>query len=442
MRKPASKSTKSITAEQLETLKYNAAGILAEARKSVLVRFPFVGSIAMSLDLVPVRDCRISTMATDGQCLYCDIDFLSTLSPEDKIFIIAHEIYHCVMLHLVRLENRDHKLFNIATDIEVNEILKADGLSIPKGGMSAATFGFKPGLSAEEYYDRLLERENNNPGSTERYLEASKLGSGAAKINEQLTGQFDSHIYKDEELPEKGDENQQDKFGKIGYDPDYRPNVKASNVERIREAAVAAAQMIAQRGGHLPDYLQKIISNLLEPKLNWKEVLASFVSKVNGDKRTWNRCNRRFISSRMYLPSSYNDKLKIAIGVDTSGSVFDMLQKFLSEIKGIVSNFEYEITLIQCDTDVRHVEQYNESNPLDLSENTDFRVHGCGGTMLKPIFKYIEDNNIDIDACIVLTDGECEMFKPEDAKEFPVLWCVTKGGCTNTLGFGEIIELD
>lgn len=460
MRKIAKDTAKTLSDDQLAILKENAAGILAEARKTLLNRFPFVGSIAMSLNLIPTRDCRIATMATDGKNVYCDIDFLSTLSNDDKLFILAHEIYHCVMLHLLRQDNRDHELFNVATDMEVNNILRADGMSVPNTAILSDKYNFQNDLSAEQYYELLLQRQQyqksdsrngsngggsagNEDGDDSDGDDESQDGNGSGNKEGKLEGQFDKHIYKGEKVEDKGDENQQDRYGKVGYDPDFQPNVTQSAVEQVREAAVAAAQMIERQCGELPGHLQKIVKGLLEPKLDWKEVLQKFVLKTAGEsERTWNRPNRRFAGRGLYLPSSRSDSIRIAVGIDTSGSIEQYCDQFLSELNGIISSFgDYEVTAIQCDYDVKDVETFdNINNPLDCAK---FKFKGFGGTRLQPIFDRVKDDELDVSCIVVITDGEVsDDFRPENAPDVPVLWCVTKNGRKDKLKFGDICDLD
>lgn len=475
MRKLATDRTKVLTEDQVEKLKYNARGILANARKTVLDRFPFVGTIAMGLDLVPVRDTEVTTMATDGTAIYCDIDFLSRLSNDDKVFILAHEVYHNVMLHPIRRGSRDPELFNVANDMEVNDILRADGLSVPKDAVLPDKFGFPTGKCSEEYYELLLQRQqlqkaqssslSSKPGDgsidgdgddgDDSNSESSAAKSGKSKSkksihnpNGELSGQFDKHIFKDDPAPSEDDtldpedSDVADSFGKVGHDPDYRPNVTESACERIRESAVMAATMMAQRGD-LPGHLQRLVKDLLEPKLDWKEVLAKFVTKAGGDtKRTWNKCNRRFVSQKTYLPSSYNDAMKIGVVLDTSGSVVQVAEKFLSEVNGIVSAFTgYSLDLIQCDTRVTSHMHFDEYEPLNLAE-MEYDINGGGGTRLMPGLKWFKENNCDIDCIVVFTDCECEQMTPENAPEVPVLWISTRKGEHKNIQFGEIVDFD
>jgi predicted metal-dependent peptidase len=442
-------STSQITDSQLAELKRNAAGILAESRKTLLNRFPFIGQIAMSLDLVPIRDNRCPTMCTDGKAIYCDIDFLSKLSNDDRVFILGHEVYHNVLLHLLRRDNREQHTFNLATDMEVNMLLGSDGLTIPKDAVIPSKYELPDGLNAEQYYDLLVKKQEdeqqkneNGGGDSDGNGNSQQSADTSESSSSASSGQFDRHIYKDEQLEDDGPERT-DRYGKVEHDYDFQPNVTQKNVEQIREAAVSAAQVIERQGGTLSENIKKIVTSLLQPKLDWKEVLAQYVLKTAGESsRTWNRPNRRFVGRGTYLPSSQTDSLKIIVGIDTSASISSVAPQFLAELNGIVSSFgEYEITVIQCDTKVQNVETYSSiDNPLDCAK---MEFNGFGGTMLQPIFDYVKENEVDGSCIVVLTDGYVtDHFDAANAPELPVLWCVTKDGSTDALKFGQVCRLD
>lgn len=436
MRRNARPKARVLNADQINSLKKQASTILAQTRRKMLDIYPFVGTIAMQLNIVPTRDCRISTAATDGTNIYFDIDFLNGLSAEDRMFIFAHEVYHNVMLHSLRLETRDHELFNIATDCEINYMLSLDGLQVPADACMPVKYGLPNGRSAEEYYDMLISK---NESTQRMYKQMADAGHKGDKIDIKPIGQFDKHIYQIDEQPLSGNEDTEDSFGRVGYDEDYKPNVEDAAVENIREAAVAAITELEQIRGIVPAHLKKIVTKLLEPSIDWKEVLNKFVTRTIGDHRTWSRPNRRFAHQRVYLPSSFGEKIRLAIGIDTSASVNAYLPRFLGELNGIVSNFNYEIHVIQCDSQIQDYQKYDNDCPLKLENGLEIKGHG--GTKLTPIFDYITLNSLDIDACVMLTDGYCEEFKPENAPDFPVLWCVTDTGSTDNLKFGEISRL-
>jgi predicted metal-dependent peptidase len=145
-----------ITEEELKELKKKSVEILSGARRALLLKYPFIGSLLMRMNLIPVRDMRVRTACTDGESVYFDIDFLSRLSTEEQIFVLGHELYHGVLLHLTRLQSRDPELFNIATDKEVNNLLKQDGLTPPCHLLFPE--GAECGKSAEEIYEILLKK--------------------------------------------------------------------------------------------------------------------------------------------------------------------------------------------------------------------------------------------------------------------------------------------
>ena len=55
---------------------------------------PFIGSLLMRLELVPVSDCRLDTASTDGDNIYVDIEFYSKLDAAERAFVLAHEAWH------------------------------------------------------------------------------------------------------------------------------------------------------------------------------------------------------------------------------------------------------------------------------------------------------------------------------------------------------------
>ena len=442
MRKPSTPESKTISEAKLAKLKTDAADILAKCRQSMLEYQPFVGALAMSLNIIPVRDCRCPTACTDGNNIYFDIDFLSQLTNDERIFVIAHEVWHNVLCHFLRDEGRDRQLFNIATDIEVNELLASEGMSVPKAACRAQNYGFAVGHSAEEYYELLIKRQKankQNQMSSSNQPNGSASGSGCAANN----GQFDRHIYVNDDLKiEAGEQDIDDKYGRVEYDAEFSPEADTHTIEKIRSAAIYAAQMIEKQHGTLSANIKKLINDMLEPKMPWRELLSQFISKCYGQKNVWSRPNRRYIHSNTYLPSRDGDKIDIIVGIDTSASVDEHLSMFLGELNGLVKSFaNYQITVIEADYKVKNCTVYNEENILDL-ENNKFNIHGGGGTELHSIFKYIEDNAIEADAIVMFTDGDnCTDFHEDEAPIIPTLWMLTPDGTDSCIHFGEVIKI-
>ncbi len=461
MRKKSTPRSKPISDEKLAELKDNATHILEDCRYQLIRLYPFCGSVLMSLDIVPTRDKRISTACTDGSTIYFDIDFLSTLSPDEKLFVLAHEVWHGILQHMIRIEGRDHYIFNLATDMEVNEMLKAEGFVLPKSCVLPDAFGLKAHeQAAEKYYEMLIQQGESNGKSKSKSNKDGKpaAGKGAAANGEgetddgsdsnsngnadgKLGGQFDQHVYDSQGLSENNNDVD-DKYGKVEHDVDVQPNVTKNKCEKLRAAVVSAAQKIEKEHGRgsLPGCIQRLVGQLTESKLSWKEILAQFVLKSNGTHTDWSTPNRRFAASGTYLPSHDGTKLNVAVGIDMSGSTNSYINDFLGELNGILSACEsYDLTLVECDSEVGKFEKYSDENPLTF---TDYKMSGGGGTALNPIFEKLEKENEHPDCVVVFTDGYCERFTEKMDPQVPVLWVLTDESNDSNFEFGQIVHYD
>ena len=466
MRKKSTPRSKPLSEEKLAELTDNASHILEDCRYQLIRLYPFCGSVMMSLDIVPTRDSRITTACTDGSTIYFDIDFLSTLSPDERLFVLAHEVWHGILQHMIRREGRDAFIFNLATDMEVNEMLVAEGFMMPKDCVLPAKYGIhEREQAAEKYYELLIKQANKNgkgnkSSSSQSGNSKSKSKSGNSQSNSdndgegepqddntsgnsdgKLSGQFDQHIYDNQGLSQK-EKDVDDKYGKVTTDPNVAPNVTKNKCEKLRAAAVAAAQKIEKESGrgNLPGCIQRLVGQLTESKISWKEVLAQFVLKSNGTHTDWSMPNRRFAASGTYLPSHDGTKLNVAVGIDTSGSTNAYINDFMGELNGILSACEtYDLTLVECDTQVGKFEKYSDESPLDF---THYKMSGGGGTELNPIFKKLEKENEHPDCVVVFTDGYCEKFTEKMDPQIPVLWVLTDKDNDNNFEFGQIVHYE
>lgn len=448
---------KQLSESKLKELKSNALNILLETRRKLLNNYPFLGSIAMSMDVVPVRDKALITAATDGSSIYFDIDFLSKLSDNEQMFVFAHEIWHAALCHMIRKESRDSMTFNIAADLEVNQLLVADGLTPIKDCILPETLANKIKLpkneSAENYYEllqKLADKQANNNSSGNNSNRMSSNGSSSSNSNSKCKNsnqnnpkQIDKHIYKDDIADESSNEKRIDRYGEVGKDPDFVPNVKPNIDSEMKSTVSMAAQQYERQRGELPNHIKSIIKKLLTPKVNWKEALQKFITKSIDNKVNWNIPNRRFIYGGTYLPSHSGDIIKLGVIIDTSGSTSDDMIQFISELNAIVSCFNnYELTVCQCDTEVKSIKTYDQYNAL---KHEDIEIEGGGGTYLTPAFETIQAQNDlgehEIDGLIVFTDGYIEKID-KNICNIPVLWVISKDGNESECTFGDIIKMD
>jgi len=178
------------------------------------------------------------------------------------------------------------------------------------------------------------------------------------------------------------------------------------------------------------------LEELLEPKVDWREVLREFVRSTCSakDASSWRRVNRRFLSGDIYMPSLIGEKVgHLVIGVDTSGSVgVKELSAFLSEVQGIAMEVHPErVDLIYWDGDVAGHEEYDGSTVDTIIQST--KPQGGGGTDPTCVMAYLKENAIRPDAIIMLTDGYIGSWG--DEWEAPILWTICGGNkCTAPVG--------
>lgn len=480
-------NARELTEEETKELKKKASGILSVCRRNVLTKYPFIGSIALRMEMVPVRDIRVRTACTDGNSVYFDIAFLSSLTFEEQTFVLAHEVWHAVMMHLVRRQNRNPMLFNIATDKEVNYMLQKDGFIAPKELLFPTKE--EEGKCAEEIYEMLVknmksQQNNMDSGSSGSSQSSSQQdqqdkhsnssnrsrksanGSGQSGKDGNKTGefkgQFDKHVYdgmedgqpssngqngsngqtKDGDSESNGYSELTDKYGKVGFDSDYQPKVSKDFADKMRETIVSEAQRIEKMKGNLPAHIKELVKKCMTPQLKWQEILAQFITKTyNSGVRSWLPPNRRHVYNGLYIQSRQAAKIKACVVIDTSGSTYSDRQTFLTELNGLVKSFgQYELTIMCADAEVASCNTYTQDDDLDIESNG-FEMAGGGGTSFCPAFDYVIDNQIDCDCLIYLTDGYGDAPK-KNPIGIPVLWVITKDGTEKFCDWGQKIKFN
>ena len=383
---------------------------MEQDRQKLLTRQPFIGMILMGLELVPMPGNIVDTACTDGRRILMGIPFYAKLDLEERLFVMAHEAWHCVLLHGARLQNRNQHLFNIAADLEIHFILQKEKMKEPFVLPHDPAWD---GLSAEEIYEKLghnpKKDKNSSPFGNDRESEHIK-GNGNGEG-------FDRHVYAHGGAGEESSQKEPE-----GNEmPTWAPEA----TERMRRIVIQAAQVVERTQGHLPAHILGIVESLRKPELPWQELLRQFVTSCYGGSRRWLPPERRHVSRQLYLPSYRENRLNAVMAIDTSGSTTGDLPQFFAELSSLLNSFgKYELTVIQCDCTIQHVEKYSDARhfPRDYQ----WESYGHGGTSFVPSFDYIRKHALRPDIFIYLTDGCGDA--PERPPKFPVLWVLTHDG--------------
>ncbi len=420
-----------------EALKDKVRQMMQFDRCRLLEKHPFVGSLAMHLDMIPVIDSRMTTATTDGTKMFMDAEFYSKMDEDERLGIIGHEVWHCALRHFQRLGNRNRQKFNFACDIEVDLLLHRDGFKVEVLPHEASW----EGKSAEQIYDLMFPGLEQFQKDDEHIFDSDKL-PGDGDGDETTDSDDDENEGKNKKngKAEGGSSagkaiSGNAKLPSVSHDgvidPDFQPARDEELAEDWKDHLKNAVQQEMKKGnkgiGNLPgNVIDLIKDDEKTATVDWKKVLLDYVSLLFSGERQWLPPSRRYVWKKLYLPGhAKKQSIEIVLAIDTSGSTTEDLPDFLAELRGMTAAFgEYKLTVIQCDIAIHSVKEYSAEDPLP-EEGLQF--HGFGGTSFLEPFKYVE-NNMDEPPTvfIYLTDGMGEA--PAKAPDYPVIWCLTKEG--------------
>lgn len=384
---------------------------LEKLKVRMVLQYPFFGALLHKLEHIETE--RVPTAATDGYTVLYNPKFMDTLSFDEQLFIVAHELLHAAFLHVPRfksmqLNSSDMIAWNIATDLLINDLLvNEQAMSMPKVGLLDKKYKFK------DWTSEALFKEISKNITT--YTISGKIGNGAGACAGN-----DMQIPKDENgLPKDISEAQ------------------AAKEAQEWQIAVNEAAIVAKQAGDCPASIERLIQELLKPKINWKEALLNWFNEKVKNLNDWHNPNRRFVSQEIYFPSKKTDNIgHLIVSIDTSGSIGEYeLAVFGSELNYIFEQVRpSKVTVIHCDCDINKTEEFTEDDfPLKL------KPYGGGGTSFIPPFDWVKRNleNDPPSGMVYMTDM-CGDF-PKKAPNYPVLWLATSD---IKAPFGETIRYD
>lgn len=365
----------------------------------------------------------IRTAATNGRDEFYGREFVKKLDDKEFTFVVLHETLHKAYRHMTtwrRLAKEDAQLCNMACDYVINLQLKdldphENLMRVPmEDGKPIALIDEKyRGMNTKQIYDLLKEDKKNKTGlfdGTHGFGDGDGDGGG-----------FDQHDW------DGADKLTAEEKAAIAKEID----------QAIRQGIIAHNKAIGnERGG-----FDRSIEELVEPEVDWREVLREFVKATCSakDASSWRRVNRRYLSTDTYMPSMIGERVgHLVIGVDTSGSIAGReLSEFLAEVKAIAEVVHPEkVDLMYWDTEVAGHEEYDMASVANIVSST--KPKGGGGTDPTCMIDYMKEKNIKPEAIIILTDGYISSWG-EDWNA-PILWTIVRNK-TTTAPVGKTIHV-
>jgi predicted metal-dependent peptidase len=377
-------------------------------------RFAFFAGLFM-VGKTSVLDAPI-TAATNGRDAMYGRAFVDELSDKELAFLVLHENMHKCYRHLTtwrHLYERNRALANQACDYVINiQLLDMDPegtvIQMPTDKKTRKPIGLIDvrfrGMDTKQVFDIL---------SKEQEEEKQQGGQGGESGNgEQTDGQSDSS-------------------SGAGMDDHDWEGAKTMSTEEQKQLAQDVEGALRQGGvyaGSVGGDMLRTIKSMLEPRVDWREVLRTFirVSLQDRDSPSWRRAHRNFLWQDIILPSIMGKRMKsLVVAMDTSGSIQgEMLELFMGELnKAVKVAGPQRLDILYWDTEVAGHETYKEGDMRDIVHKT--KPKGGGGTDPDCLPPYMAGKKLDPDAIIVLTDGYMSS-KPEKwaSVNKPILWCV------------------
>lgn len=371
---------------------------IRKARTQLVMNQPFFGNIVLRMPMVYTD--QVPTMATDGNYLFFNPKFVDKLSDMELQGVICHEAMHAALLHPQRKGNKNHEKWNAAGDFVINFLLHESNITLPDPHLYEEQYG---GMTTEAVYNKLPDHNHEACGCI---------------------------IFNPEGMETPTDEDGNPIPGMYGDAAD-------AELESLAKIMLDQAMAAAKAEGKLPGSLKDYLESHLIHKVDWRSELQQFFTIVSKDDFSWSRPSRRYAAAGMYLPSLHSHALgTIAVAVDTSASVSkEELQQFCAEISAILGDTRpRETYVIYCD---HHYQRHDLFMPEDFPL-TGLRVDGRGGTSFQPPFRWLEEQGIQPQCLIYLTDMECGDFAP--TPDYPVMWVSTTKGPWNP-PYGKVIYM-
>ena len=429
---------------------------LSKTAKELMLKEPYYGFFLIMLNKLwnnKVPTAGVSKNGINYQ-LVINESFWESLTDLTRLGLLKHELLHIAFGHLTAVfKFSDRKLANIAMDMEINQYIESSWL--PGGDLSSDEFNqLKEAVKAE------MELAKENGATTEELLAINKkLPSRGIMIDDydelNLDRKAGARYYYEKLKEAKDDKDQKGTSGCPSFDdlcdqmdsgngdglPDHSTWDEFENLSEAEQKLIEkqvqkilsdAKEQTIKKRGNVPGEIEGVIviDEIVAPKFDWRGYIRRFtgISTKVFTKKIRRKENRRFDAN-----PGLKIKMKqhMLLGIDTSGSVSDSeLQEFMSEINHIYKA-GVDVTIIQCDTDIRAIESYKGKFELN--------VLGRGGTEFDPVLNYYNDNNKKYTSLVYFTDGECYTHvKPKGH----VLWVLSERSNMNDSLPGKVIKLE
>lgn len=324
--------------------------------------------------------------------------FWSKLSDYERVFVICHEMLHIIFNHGVRAKGLIDKIANIAEDVSINETL-------------IRNFGFDIDLLPNIFSDDPEDETRLNGCLIKTVFKGRKDIPYGKNFEFYYNKIMENAIIIDAfDTVDEHDGFGGIDIGDLGDELDIR-----HNGDKIKEN-------INKLAGKDSGARKLKVKAKVEVKRKWESIMRKWTRRYKGNEEDeqWIRENRRILTlpKTMFIPADLdsikpdNNRIKVALFQDTSGSCVHLVDRFYNAALSFPRD-KFDIDTYCFDTSIYPV------NPRKRE------VKGGGGTSFHIISNYIDQNyKQHPDAIFIITDGYGDKIVPKQPEKW--FWFLTE----------------
>lgn len=338
------------------------------------------------------------------------------LTLEEAIGTLAHEARHIFQNTPRRMMGKDHKLYNFASDLVINEALLDSGYTLPKEGVTVAS----------------LKKAASDPEADPACQKLYDLVRKNFKVHDTT----EEEVYRwvksvCKEVPQPFQEDCEGGTGDIG---DGAAESDASVKVKIAGAAIQASKV----AGDKPAWLDRMVESYLVEKPAWPDVIRDWMMSFSDSDLSWQKPDGIILSNyKLFMPDFHSEAMEeLVIVIDTSGSISEkILNDFASHISaGIAVVAPKKVHIVYCDAGINRTETLLSPTAVTLTPC------GGGGTDFKPAMAWVKKNAPNADGLVYFTDGYGDFGQDPG---FPVLWAIMEGCLPrDQIPYGRYVEIE
>lgn len=328
---------------------------------------PFYGEVLSFVQLE--EDNSMETAATNGKVIKYNRKYMQSLSPEQRNYVVMHELLHIILRHWKRVEGRLPEIWNLAADYVVNGMMKKLQRSLDSDEISIAFpedicfLNRYSGESVEKIYEDIC-------GNPKKYKKHWSVIQRDLLVMEALS-----------ELDEQA----------------WDLLLQQLMANSLKKWATAGKPY------YIPDVMLSLIDSRILP---WKKLLRKYMIRMDNEEVSYLTPERKYLHMGLILPGIGRDEEEkirdVWAFIDTSGSIDkNERDEFITQLYRIAKDVRVTMNLVYWHTGISDVYR-NIRKKEELLKCT---PTSSGGTNPACIYQFLNDYNIEPDVMLILTDG-------------------------------------